>query len=79
MTVCNYKPLRWHEDAPLQSGQFEGTTSLTVPKLNGAVEISWHYVHNLRHLNFQLHQNMCTYLIQKPNTIKTQNIIATMG
>jgi hypothetical protein len=35
MTTCYSKPLRWHEDASLQSLQLEGTTFLTVPNSNG--------------------------------------------
>ena len=29
-----------------------------------AVKTPWHYVHNLRHLDFKLHQNKCTHLTQ---------------
>lgn len=36
MTTGGYrKHLQWHEDTSLQSLQFEGTTSLTLPKSNG--------------------------------------------
>ena len=38
------------------------------PKIKGSIKTSWHYVHNLRHTNSELHQNKCTHLIQKPKT-----------